>query len=81
MVFVFSTVDTKNSPAKDLMLLALKMIEHAVSKQETIDSSVSLSLYIIEVMLYNIVLIHILTIYINFKNLILHYYICIKWFI
>ncbi|XP_025416182.1 uncharacterized protein LOC112687602 isoform X2 [Sipha flava] len=40
--------DTKNSPTKDLMLLALKIIEHAVSKQAALNPSVNLSLYIIE---------------------------------
>ncbi|XP_050430494.1 uncharacterized protein LOC126839298 isoform X2 [Adelges cooleyi] len=41
--------DTKNSPVKDLMLLALKIIEHAVnSKIEDLNPSVNLSLHIIE---------------------------------
>ncbi|XP_050537123.1 uncharacterized protein LOC126903155 isoform X2 [Daktulosphaira vitifoliae] len=41
--------DTKNSPGKDLMLLALKIIEHAVScKLEDLQLSINLSLYIIE---------------------------------
>lgn len=43
--------DAKNSPTKDLMLLALKIIEHAVSNQEAMNTSVDLSLYIIEVIL------------------------------
>lgn len=51
--------DTKNSPTKDLMLLALKIIEHAVSQQNAMNPSVNLSLYIIEVIFYNVVLIHI----------------------
>lgn len=49
METAFSIPDTKNSPAKDLMLLALKIIEHAVSNQEAMNTSVNLSLYIIEV--------------------------------
>ncbi|XP_026811429.1 GATA zinc finger domain-containing protein 14 isoform X5 [Rhopalosiphum maidis] len=40
--------DTKNSPTKDLMLLALKIIEHVVNNQDTMTPSVNLSLYIIE---------------------------------
>ncbi|XP_060880963.1 GATA zinc finger domain-containing protein 14 isoform X2 [Metopolophium dirhodum] len=40
--------DTKNSPTKDLMLLALKIIEHVVSNQDAMKPSVNLSLYIIE---------------------------------
>ncbi|XP_025204074.1 probable cyclin-dependent serine/threonine-protein kinase DDB_G0292550 isoform X2 [Melanaphis sacchari] len=40
--------DTKNSPTKDLMLLALKIIEHVVNNQDTMKPSVNLSLYIIE---------------------------------
>lgn len=55
----FSITDTKNSPTKDLMLLALKIIEHAVSQEDAMNPSVNLSLYIIEVIFYNIVLINI----------------------
>ncbi|KAE9536320.1 hypothetical protein AGLY_007109 [Aphis glycines] len=40
--------DTKNSPTKDLMLLALKIIEHVVNNQDAMKPSVNLSLYIIE---------------------------------
>lgn len=47
--FNFCIADTKNSPAKDLMLLALKIIEHAVNQQDALNLSVNLSLYIIEV--------------------------------
>jgi len=52
MKTAFSIADTKNSPAKDLMLLALKIIEHAVSNQEAMNTSVNLSLYIIEVIFF-----------------------------
>jgi len=45
-------VDTKNSPTKDLMLLALKIIEHVVSNQDAMKPSVNLSLYIIEVIFF-----------------------------
>ncbi|VVC40542.1 Hypothetical protein CINCED_3A021169 [Cinara cedri] len=40
--------DTNNSPTKDLMLLALKIIEHVVSKEDALNPSVNLSLFIIE---------------------------------
>jgi len=59
----FSIADTKNSSTKDLMLLALKIIEHAVSEQDAMGPSVSLSLYIIEVTFYNVVLQRINTFY------------------
>jgi len=49
---LFLIVDTKNSPTKDLMLLALKIIEHVVSNQDAMKPSVNLSLYIIEVIFF-----------------------------
>lgn len=51
-LIIFPIVDTKNSPTKDLMLLALKIIEHVVNNQDAMKPSVNLSLYIIEVIFF-----------------------------